>query len=110
MKTLVSWVAQNNDFENGEVFETGPTSNFHKYFFKGDRHFILSTKKGDDTRTEKLVKSFSFFSQLKRRSNCAFYFTWHSSNASCLVLVSYEYEFKYYALPNKGSEAYGYKR
>jgi hypothetical protein len=26
-----------------------------KYFFKGDRHFILSTKKGDDTRTELLV-------------------------------------------------------
>ena len=55
MKTLISWVAQNNDFENGEVLSTGPTSIFHKYFFKGDRHFILSTRKGDDTRTELLV-------------------------------------------------------
>ena len=55
MKTLISWVAQNNDFENGNVSDAGPNCTFHKYFFKGDRHFILSTKKNDDTRTEKLV-------------------------------------------------------
>jgi transcriptional regulator with PAS, ATPase and Fis domain len=55
MKTLISWVAQNNDFEAGSVNEAGPNYTFHKYFFKGDRHFILSTKPGDDTRTELLV-------------------------------------------------------
>ena len=55
MKTLISWVAQNNDFENGKVNEAGPNLTFHKFFFKGDRHFILSTKKSDDTRTELLI-------------------------------------------------------
>ena len=59
MKTLISWVAQNNDFEHGKVNESGPNVTFHKYFFKGDRHFILSTKKQDDTRTELLVNHLS---------------------------------------------------
>jgi transcriptional regulator with PAS, ATPase and Fis domain len=59
MKTLISWVAQTNDFENGAVNEAGPNCTFHKYFFKGDRHFILSTKKSDDTRTVHLVNFLS---------------------------------------------------
>ena len=34
MKTLLSWIANTNDFEAGKVLETGPTANYHKYFFK----------------------------------------------------------------------------
>ncbi len=54
MKTLVSWIAHNNDFENGKVLETGPTANFHRYFYKSDRHIILSASSGED-------KFFNFF-------------------------------------------------
>lgn len=43
MKTLVSWHAYNNDFAQGKVVEDGPTVGFHDYFYKHDRHIILST-------------------------------------------------------------------
>jgi transcriptional regulator with PAS, ATPase and Fis domain len=55
MKTLLSWIANTNDFEAGKVLETGPTANYHKYFFKSDRHLLLSSAQGDDTRSELLV-------------------------------------------------------
>ncbi|MBM3186383.1 MAG: hypothetical protein FJZ67_08775, partial [Bacteroidetes bacterium] len=55
MKTLISWIAHKNDFENGKVLESGPTANFHRYFFKSDRHIILSASLGEDTRSELLV-------------------------------------------------------
>ena len=43
MKTLISWIAQKNDFENGQFKPNGPTGSFHKYFFKDhDRHILLS--------------------------------------------------------------------
>ena len=42
MKTLISWIAHHNDFENGNFKINGPTANFHKYFFKHDRHVLLS--------------------------------------------------------------------
>jgi transcriptional regulator with PAS, ATPase and Fis domain len=44
MKTLVSWHAYNNDFSQGKVIEDGPTVGFHDYFYKHDRHIILSTE------------------------------------------------------------------
>jgi transcriptional regulator of acetoin/glycerol metabolism len=55
MNLLISWVAQNNDFENGEVNKVGPNYLYHKHFFNHDKHLILSSAKSDDTRTEKLV-------------------------------------------------------
>jgi len=43
MKTLISWIAQKNDFENGQFKPNGPTGSFHKYFFKDhERHILLS--------------------------------------------------------------------
>jgi transcriptional regulator with PAS, ATPase and Fis domain len=47
MKTLVSWHAYNNDFDQGKVFEDGPTVGFHDHFYKHDRHIILSTAHPD---------------------------------------------------------------
>ncbi len=55
MKTLISWIAHHNDFENAGVLDTGPTSSFHRYFYKHDRHIILSTKKETDIRAEHLL-------------------------------------------------------
>jgi transcriptional regulator with PAS, ATPase and Fis domain len=54
MKTLISWVDTSADFENGQILEKGPTIGFHKYFYKHDRHILLSPKKGDDIRAERL--------------------------------------------------------
>jgi len=55
MKVLISWVAHNNDFENGQVNKTGPNYSYHKYFYSHDKHIVLSSAKVDDTRTEKLL-------------------------------------------------------
>jgi DNA-binding NtrC family response regulator len=48
MKTLISWIAFNNDFAEGAVDATGPTASFHKYFYKHDRHIILSGAASED--------------------------------------------------------------
>ena len=54
-KTLVSWLAFNNDFENGEVSTNGPTYLFHQNFYADyECHIILSSKEDDDIRAEKL--------------------------------------------------------
>jgi DNA-binding NtrC family response regulator len=42
MKTLISWIAHHNDFENGQFKPNGPSASFHKYFFKYERHVLLS--------------------------------------------------------------------
>ena len=44
MKTLISWIARQNDFNKGEVNTTGPTYTFHKNHFRHDRHLLLATK------------------------------------------------------------------
>ena len=44
MKTLISWIAHHNDFENGNFKPNGPTASFHKYFFKHERHVLLSAE------------------------------------------------------------------
>ncbi len=46
MKILISWIAFNNDFKNGEPNEDGPTMQFHEYFYNYDKHLLLAT--GDD--------------------------------------------------------------
>lgn len=56
MKILVSWLAFNNDFENGLVKRNGPTFNYHKYYFEGiDKHIILSSAEELDNRAELLA-------------------------------------------------------
>ena len=52
MKILLSWIAYNNDFENGVVTDKGPTASYHQYFFKQDKHIILTASKEDDVRSE----------------------------------------------------------
>jgi DNA-binding NtrC family response regulator len=49
MKTLISWIAHNNDFENGQFKPNGPTGSYHKYFFSCERHIILSGEKNEDS-------------------------------------------------------------
>ncbi len=55
MKILLSWIAYNNDFENGAVTEKGPTASYHQYYFKQDKHIILSASKRDDVRSELML-------------------------------------------------------
>ena len=55
MKVLVSWLAYNNDFSDGEVNSNGPTYQFHQNFFQHDLHIILSSAKSEDLRLEKLL-------------------------------------------------------
>jgi hypothetical protein len=74
MRTLVSWLAYNNDFigdkekasptsasgpkvpkKPTEVDPNGPTLEFHRHFYHGyDRHILLSQEEGDDIRLELL--------------------------------------------------------
>ncbi len=59
MKTLISWLAFNNDFieidGNKIVNEEGPTYTFHQNFFsKYDRHIILSSQSTDSIRIKML--------------------------------------------------------
>ena len=55
MKILLSWIAYNNDFENGAVTEKGPTASYHQYYFKQDKHILLSAAKRDDVRCELML-------------------------------------------------------
>lgn len=55
MKILLSWVAFTNDFKNGAVDSDGPTANFHQYFYKHDKHLLLSASRGEDVRLEMLL-------------------------------------------------------
>ncbi|MBN1185872.1 MAG: sigma-54-dependent Fis family transcriptional regulator [Bacteroidales bacterium] len=63
MKTLISWLAYNNDFirdNDGKlkgVNDKGPNFNMHHYFWDYDRHIILFSGKGDQTGTEMLINA-----------------------------------------------------
>lgn len=56
MKTLISWLAFNNDFtKDGKVeTESSPNYNMHKHHWEFDRHVILSSSAKDDLRLERL--------------------------------------------------------
>jgi len=55
-KILISWLAFNNDFNEGKVNkENSPNYAMHKYFYKYDKHILLSTAKKDDIRLEQLL-------------------------------------------------------
>jgi transcriptional regulator of acetoin/glycerol metabolism len=49
MKTLISWMATVNDFDNGKVKKTGLNYTFHQYHYQHDRHILLAT---EDTETQ----------------------------------------------------------
>ena len=57
MKTLISWLAFNNDFANGEVLLDGPTFNYHRYKYNYDKHIILSTAAESNLMAEKLLNA-----------------------------------------------------
>lgn len=58
MKILISWVAFNNDFDNGQVKMDGPTINYHRHYYNGlEKHIILSSSSGNDTKAEFLAAS-----------------------------------------------------
>lgn len=57
MKLLISWLAFNNDFKDGQVDKNGPTYTFHKQFYKQDRHIILSSASSKDLRLELLINT-----------------------------------------------------
>jgi transcriptional regulator with PAS, ATPase and Fis domain len=63
MKTLISWIAVNNDFSREssgdiKVQKDGPTMGFHHHFFSGyDRHILLSSAKDDDTQLGMLLNA-----------------------------------------------------
>ena len=57
MKILISWLAYNNDFENGQVNTTGPTYNYHQYFYEEegyDQHLLLATESKENLPITKL--------------------------------------------------------
>jgi len=47
MKTLLSWYDR-SDFVEGKLNPEGPTMSFHAFFYKHDRHVILSAKKREE--------------------------------------------------------------
>jgi transcriptional regulator with PAS, ATPase and Fis domain len=58
MKTLVSWLAYNNDFKDGKVdLLNSPNYIMHNIFWTFDRHIILCSASGDDTRAEHLIRT-----------------------------------------------------
>ncbi len=48
MKLLISWIAHNNDYKEGQPTEEGPTMQFHQHFYNHDKHLLLSPQ--DDPR------------------------------------------------------------
>lgn len=57
MKILISWIAYNNDFNAGEVNESGPTYNFHNYFYEEegyDQHILLAAESSENLRITQL--------------------------------------------------------
>ncbi len=57
MRILVSWLAYNNDFDNGQVNTAGPTYNYHQYFFEQedyDQHLLLATESNENLPVIKL--------------------------------------------------------
>ncbi|SMO38609.1 RNA repair transcriptional activator RtcR family protein [Fodinibius sediminis] len=58
MKILISWIAYNNDFDAGEVNESGPTYNFHNYFYEEeegyDKHLLLAAESSENLRITQL--------------------------------------------------------
>jgi DNA-binding NtrC family response regulator len=41
MKILVSWMALHNDFDDDQVNKAGPNYNYHRFYYKHDKHLIF---------------------------------------------------------------------
>lgn len=55
-KILISWIAWNNDFREGQVDTTdGPNYLFHRMFYDYNQHLLLSSAKEGDTRSEMIT-------------------------------------------------------
>lgn len=57
MKILISWIAYNNDFNAGEINESGPTYNFHNHFYEEenyDKHLLLAAESSENLRITQL--------------------------------------------------------
>jgi len=57
MKVLISWMALNNDFKDGNVLTDGPTFNYHRYNYTYDKHILLSAAAESNLMAEKLANS-----------------------------------------------------
>jgi transcriptional regulator of acetoin/glycerol metabolism len=56
MKLLISWQALTNDYTEGEVNIHGPNYYFHKFWYKHDKHILLSSQWEPDLNFSKLIK------------------------------------------------------
>lgn len=55
MKVLISWLATNNDFKNGEVNnESSPNYIFHQHFYNCDKHLLLFSSEKYEVHALKL--------------------------------------------------------
>lgn len=55
-RILISWIALNNDFKDGQVNTEGsPNYQFHKNFYNHDRHILLSSGREGDIRLDMLI-------------------------------------------------------
>jgi transcriptional regulator with PAS, ATPase and Fis domain len=55
---IVSWIALQHDFNPATGINlNGPNADMHRYFYDHDVHLLLSTAKGDDTRSEQFCSS-----------------------------------------------------
>ncbi len=55
MKLLISWMAFNNDFENGQAVKKGPTYKYHEHFYSHDKHILLYASEKEETRMTHLT-------------------------------------------------------
>lgn len=58
MKILISWIAYNNDFYEGDINSKGPTLSLYDYHYSDeeyDLHLILAIKSVENIRIEKLL-------------------------------------------------------
>lgn len=52
---LISWLATRNDFKDKAVNSDGPTANFHKYFWKHQKHILLYNADRYELQAEMLL-------------------------------------------------------
>lgn len=56
MRILISWIADSFDFKGNIVSELSPNRSIHEYGVVAyKKHYVLSTKKGDDLKMELLI-------------------------------------------------------
>jgi DNA-binding NtrC family response regulator len=75
-KLLISWLALNNDFKNGQFNREGPTARLHRHHLPtyNRHHILLSWKQGDDNykHFEGLLNTYLTQQQLTGKVTCEF--------------------------------------